>query len=298
MLTWADLRSQILELGFEEESEYTGNPKRFITAANRALMVVCATVRPIVRKHTIVQDAWKNVLTDKFETEKHTDFDIEYHARGRAYWFSTLGTGSCMITDEIEAKTIDFAGAQEHRGFITGETTFRFYGDYAFYIENMAVYENTMSANAEEIPPWREYISYDIRELTKDEDGAYTFDGFALDLPVKSDGGYEYVRDYRIEQGRKIVLPREQTGRFEVWYKAHPKKITEATKDDAIIETAPEMEPLLHLLAAHYVWLDDDQTKATIYYNEYDDLKNVILAGAAGASQAFPSEIKNTRGWL
>lgn len=36
--------------------------------------------------------------------------------------------------------------------------------------------------------------------------------------------------------------------------------------------------PLLQLQAAHWLWLDDDLTKATIYWNEYDDLKNQIIA--------------------
>lgn len=35
--------------------------------------------------------------------------------------------------------------------------------------------------------------------------------------------------------------------------------------------------PLLQLQSAHWLWLDDDLTKATIYWNEYDDLKNQIL---------------------
>jgi len=36
--------------------------------------------------------------------------------------------------------------------------------------------------------------------------------------------------------------------------------------------------PLLQLQAGHWLWLDDDLTKATIYWNEYDDLKNQMLA--------------------
>jgi len=35
--------------------------------------------------------------------------------------------------------------------------------------------------------------------------------------------------------------------------------------------------PLLQLQAGHWLWLDDDLTKATIYWNEYDDLKSQIL---------------------
>lgn len=36
--------------------------------------------------------------------------------------------------------------------------------------------------------------------------------------------------------------------------------------------------PLLQLQAAHWLWLDDDLTKATIYWNEYDDLKQQIIS--------------------
>lgn len=38
------------------------------------------------------------------------------------------------------------------------------------------------------------------------------------------------------------------------------------------------LAPLLQLQAGHWLWLDDDLTKATIYWNEYDDLKNQIIA--------------------
>ena len=34
---------------------------------------------------------------------------------------------------------------------------------------------------------------------------------------------------------------------------------------------------LIPLLAAHYAWLDDDIQKATMYYNEYDDIKNLLV---------------------
>lgn len=38
------------------------------------------------------------------------------------------------------------------------------------------------------------------------------------------------------------------------------------------------LKPLLSLLSAHWLWLDDDLTKATIYWNEYDDKKNNVLS--------------------
>ena len=57
-------------------------------------------------------------------------------------------------------------------------------------------------------------------------------------------------------------------------------KITNKTADDDEIEILDILVPLYTLLAAHYAWLDDDITKATIYWNEFDDLKNQIMANA------------------
>ena len=57
-------------------------------------------------------------------------------------------------------------------------------------------------------------------------------------------------------------------------------RITEDTDDDDVIEIPYVLVPMYTLLAAHYAWLDDDITKATLYYNEYDSLKNELIANA------------------
>ena len=58
-------------------------------------------------------------------------------------------------------------------------------------------------------------------------------------------------------------------------------KITTKTADADEIEILDILVPLYTLLAAHYAWLDDDITKATIYWNEFDDLKNQIIANVS-----------------
>lgn len=60
----------------------------------------------------------------------------------------------------------------------------------------------------------------------------------------------------------------------------HISKIQEDTEDDDYIFCPDILVPLYTLLAAHYAWLDDDIAKATIYYNEYDDMKGQIIANA------------------
>lgn len=52
----------------------------------------------------------------------------------------------------------------------------------------------------------------------------------------------------------------------------------ENSEDDDVTNLPNMLLPLLQLQAGHWLWLDDDLTKATIYWNEYDDLKNQILA--------------------
>jgi hypothetical protein len=63
-------------------------------------------------------------------------------------------------------------------------------------------------------------------------------------------------------------------------------KITEDTEDSARIYIPEIVQPLYPLLAAHYAWLDDDLTKAMIYWNEFDDLKDRIIATAKRARKA------------
>ena len=61
------------------------------------------------------------------------------------------------------------------------------------------------------------------------------------------------------------------------WILPKPKHITDDTDDDDRINIASNLQPLVPLLAAHYIWLDDDITKATMYFNEYDQLKDQLI---------------------
>lgn len=62
------------------------------------------------------------------------------------------------------------------------------------------------------------------------------------------------------------------------WKLPKPKHVTTDTLDTDRINIASNLQPLVPLLAAHYIWLDDDITKATMYWNEYDQLKDQIIA--------------------
>lgn len=61
------------------------------------------------------------------------------------------------------------------------------------------------------------------------------------------------------------------------WVFPDEEHITEETADDYEIVIPENLQPLLPLLASHYVWLDDDIEKATMHWNEYDQLKDQII---------------------
>lgn len=106
--------------------------------------------------------------------------------------------------------------------------------------------------------------------------------GFEIDDEVESE--YHRVRINAINRSLNVlwstvVLPNidyfEETDDIDedeglTYFEDNPD-------DDDEVNLPRILLPLLQLQAGHWLWLDDDLTKATIYWNEYDDLKNQIL---------------------
>lgn len=56
-----------------------------------------------------------------------------------------------------------------------------------------------------------------------------------------------------------------------------PKKIVYDATDDTELDIEEEKTPLLQLLTAYFVWLDDDERKAVMYYNLYNEQLSMYL---------------------
>ena len=61
------------------------------------------------------------------------------------------------------------------------------------------------------------------------------------------------------------------------WEPVRPELINDLTEDDFVIELPDNLLVLVPLLAAHFVWLDDDIQKSINYYNDYEDMRQTIL---------------------
>ena len=70
------------------------------------------------------------------------------------------------------------------------------------------------------------------------------------------------------------------------WVIPKPRHITENSLETDNLNIADNVHRLVALLASHWVWLDDDVTKATLYWNEYDQLKDQIIAACSRPRKA------------
>lgn len=54
------------------------------------------------------------------------------------------------------------------------------------------------------------------------------------------------------------------------------ENITEETEDTFEIDLPERVIYIVPILASYYIWLDDDQVKAVMYWNQYDSLRTQI----------------------
>ena len=139
---------------------------------------------------------------------------------------------------------------------------------------------------AEEVAPIRKYITieqdgtdeeyqyYNMPTLTKN-----MFLGFD-DTPVQVDDGDKFVRfgDYEIETGNTIVMSGDEVGTFKIYYKSAHEPYSALTDDTADLPLPRKAHHLVPLLAAYYVWIDDDQAKAVMYYNQFETASQILIA--------------------
>ena len=109
--------------------------------------------------------------------------------------------------------------------------------------------------------------TYDLNKMVDDY--------MALFLPVKKSGTMESAPSTETTNGCVMI---DGAGAFDIYYSMRPQKVDGATSDDHVFELDADVAELLPLLASYFIWLDDDERKAVMYWNNYEDLKAQILA--------------------
>ncbi len=94
---------------------------------------------------------------------------------------------------------------------------------------------------------------------------------------MQIEGYLENIEQWGYSTTTEVTDEDGDTEEVTEWNYPKMRNITISTDLTSKVQIPEVLEPLLPLLSAHYVWLDDDLTKATIYWNEYDDLKTQII---------------------
>lgn len=91
-----------------------------------------------------------------------------------------------------------------------------------------------------------------------------------LILPNKEYFGALYATKKKVTD----PLTGEVTYERVKWEQPELDPITNETENSFDIDVPERVEYILPILASYYVWLDDDQVKAVMYWNQYDDFRN------------------------
>lgn len=70
------------------------------------------------------------------------------------------------------------------------------------------------------------------------------------------------------------------------WTSVRPDHITVDTEDTADLGLPADLTELVPLLAGYHIWLDDDQTKATMYYNNFVQKRDAIIESNMSTARA------------
>ncbi len=286
--TWGQLKNEVLALGFENDAVYDSYKDSFIIAANAALDILSETVRPLEGRITIYQQPPENLLGSSTIASHNAYGSPTYSAAGvSAYYFECDGNGTAVLNDDNGRKEIVLSsnGAfLPYRGFASGSLTLSFEGDFDYNIRAVAMYGRLKGNTIDDIPQGGERAYYDMNRLAGDNFAGLIGQG------VSVKGGVNAVEvGCEITDGI-ISLPSDFEGEIEIRYRRRHKRIDTTTPDDEIIELSDGLSPLLPLLMANRVWLDDDERKATYYWNSYEILLSRLNSGTE-------SEFINERGW-
>ena len=277
-MTLNELKNDVACLGFES---YVEDEECFLASANRALSLIY-TDRPMSKTAIIPLRGPKANLTREF-IEHASGEEIVIPFSGKSISFRTSGKGMCKITDESGANIVPLSmDNQLTKRFLKGSGNIVFYGDYYYTVSNLAIFDDSVSAESADIPEYTPFKEVSISEYCND------FRAF-IGQPRGKDGNP--VSGVSLIDGR-IRVPYNLRGEIYLTYYRSPKAI-DAENGNARIDISEECAPLLPLLTASFTWLDEDAAKAQYYMSLYRDL----AAGIKRYSTSKIDTVYSVNGW-
>lgn len=85
----------------------------------------------------------------------------------------------------------------------------------------------------------------------------------------------------------RLYLEDRGSGVFYIEYKRRPRLISVSSADDTEVDMPSSVVLMVAPLAAYYIWLDDDAVKASMYRNDYEQLKESYFINCGSGSFSF-----------
>lgn len=274
-----ELKNDVISLGFDDMLE---REDLFITSANRALRTIYS--ERVISK-TVKLFAHGQTASTRIKELRHIGGeDVTLPLVGRAYSMRVCGEGKITVYDGKNKKIIEFNSENEViNGLLTSGGSILFSGDYSYTVYNLVTFDEVFSSNTADIPDGSPRRVYDIRAM---------FGDFLSFMSLPRDGRGQLIDDCSLCDG-KLELDSSYRGEIILTYRRLPMTIV-ADLPDVVIDIPEEFAPLLSLLTASYVWLDDDEEKAKYYRELYSDmLKNI----KASSYESVDTGYRNTNRW-
>ena len=312
-ITWGDIKLKTLQKMFATNNGSTTIPtdnstREYISAmpgaANEALQMLATAGKFIIKSIDIAHIPVKNLIPTAENIRSVERGTISYEAVGaRSLYFELKGKVelTAMVGDvEYIAESVDSTtagnGYTPYKYRLSNnaneKVVLTFTGNYPFSLKNVAMYTAEYET-VDEIPPYSEYIRYDLTELASD---FYMVDNSEVIYEGDADvARYTATTDYFQEGFKVMLIHRSKPGNYKVYYKAYPPMITLETADDAELTLDPEVAALLPLYMASQLYKDDDIGIATIYRNEFEvAFERLTKQVSAPSSEKF----RSVSGWI
>jgi hypothetical protein len=272
-MTLNDIRQEIAALGFENGIE---DEISFLCAVRRALTTIYND-KKICRTLKIMQRPL--YPTKHIEKIEHKgDEKIKIIPVGMSYSFKVSGNGSFTVLIDGLKDTYTFNSYySEFSGIIIGESYIEFEGDCDYTVYDLCFFDATYDA-----PIFKNEKEYVISQTVDDFLG---FEG----LPTDSDG--KEIPGVRIN-GESMFVPYFYTGEINLSYRQAPPRISLEEADDKI-PLPKDVEHLVALLAASYVWFDDDPERSMHYLALYrEGMATAKLYGAKTGAPVYEDVLR------
>ena len=260
-MTLNQLLKETYALGFEENTELNDS---FLFSANRALRMIYSEIAYEKSASIILNIPKISYYCERYEhaSGKAITFDLI----GVSLSFKHSGNGFFSIRENGTSRNFSFSGNGTQKIFFSEKCELTFYGELSFLILDLTSFSERISDKESDIP---------IYALTSKIDLGRYIDDFCSPSCQPTDNKGNTIPKASIS-GNVLEIPFGWSGEIIIRYKPAPPALS-INELNAEFSLPLSSEPLLPILTASYLWLDDDAEKAEYYASIYRTEMNRII---------------------